>query len=278
MSFIFSPLAEALIKRVIARRKYTAVIPKPPDCIRVVTFNVHFGKNTDAIAASLKENPNLAQADIIMIQEIEAHKSEGSVRAARIAKSLKFKFIYAPARDIFLNRGTHGLAILSKKPLQKVKTVKLPFYKLLFRSRPRIALVASAFFYGKEINLVNIHLDTTLNSRERILQVQEVMPALENNEKLPIIIGGDFNMIPLLVMGRGVPVFYSNQKKKLHAFFRKQGFETKCETSGHTLRRGMVRFQLDGIYSKNASIVQSQVERAVRVSDHLPMWADVKII
>lgn len=270
------PFGGSLIRRIIGGESAT-FIPKTPDCIRVVTLNVHFGKDTDKIAQSLKGNPNLAEADIIMLQEIEAHRSEGAVRAARIARALKFKFVYAPARDIFLKRGTHGLAILSRKPLRKVRIIKLPLYKLLLRSRPRIALAATAILHGKKIKLYNVHLDTTLNLNERVAQVQKVLGELDQAETDPVVLGGDFNMIPLLLVGRGVPVFYSNQKKKFHAFLRKQGFETKCETSGYTLRRGMVRFQLDGVYTKNASIIQSRVERSVRVSDHFPLWADILV-
>jgi ribosomal protein S8 len=78
-------------------------------------------------------------------------------------------------------------------------------------------------------------------------------------------------------VGNALPVFYSNQKKRFRALLKEKGFQTHFQNAGHTLKRGPIRLQLDGIYPKNSDIVQFSVERSVRTSDHFPMWADILI-
>src|SRR5437660_1619001 len=92
---------------------------------RIVTFNVHFGKKAKSIAEAFKRNEKLRGADIIFLQEIEEYKNEEVPRVKTIADSLEMEYIYTPARPI-LTKGTHGLAILSKKAPTEVEIVPLP--------------------------------------------------------------------------------------------------------------------------------------------------------
>ncbi len=261
------------------KRKPVKIMAKPPGCLRVATFNVHFGKKVLAIAEALRYNPNLAQADIILFQEIEHHAKEIVSRAAKIARVLGMEHSYVPARKLQLKNGTHGIAILSRQPLRGAQTISLPYYiNFPLRHKPRIALRVEINFVGKAVSIYNIHLDTTLNSRERLAQLQTVMNDIYLQAgKSAIILGGDFNTAPLFFLGRMIPVFYSNQKKKLRTYLKSVGFDTRCQTVGRTMRQGGMYFQLDGIYTKTAPVVQFAVEKSVRVSDHFPLWADIKI-
>lgn len=253
-------------------------LPKAAGCLRVVTLNVHFGQKVMEITEAFKSNSNLAAADIILLQEIEAHERERFSRASRIAKGLGFGYVYAPARKLVLQKASHGLAILSRLPFAEVEIIQLPYFELPLRHRPRIALKAQLQLGKKHLLVYNVHLDATINHRERLAQLQAVLNHMDRLREIPVILGGDFNTIPLLMLGRAVPVFYSNQKKKLKTFLRRRGFETRCQAVGHTLKRGMARFQLDGIYTKELPVAQFAVERTVKISDHFPLWADIKVI
>jgi len=262
------------------RPKKVKFYNKPENCLRLVTFNVHFGQDISAIVDVFKQNSNLAQADIILLQEIEHHTKESMPRAAQIAKALRLDFVYVPARKLSLNRGTHGLAILSKLPLSGTKAIRLPVYKLL-RLRPRVAVGTTVEIFGKKIKIYNVHLNGPLNYHKRVLQLRAVLNHIyQDVENQMTVLAGDFNTIPMVTLaGTHLPLFYSNQKKKLNVYLKSMGFDTRCQSVGHTyvFKKGLARFQLDGIYTKSAPLVQFGLERSVKVSDHFPLWADIKI-
>jgi len=246
--------------------------------VRVATFNVHFGRNLASIAKAFAKNPNLAIADIIFFQEIENHRNQSRSQTKQLARALGLNFIYVPSRILGFGRGTHGLAILSRFPLVSTEAIKLPVYKIL-RMRPRVAIASEVEIFGKKIKIYNVHLNGPLNYNERIKQMQTVIDHIKNGKGgQPVIMGGDFNTIPLMTLANTmIPIFYHNQKRKFNSFLRKHGFRTDCEKSGRTGRRGLVMFQLDGIFPKNAEVGNFAVERSVKVSDHFPLWADIKI-
>jgi endonuclease/exonuclease/phosphatase family metal-dependent hydrolase len=243
--------------------------------IKIVTFNVHFGEKIKAIATAFTQNKNLRAADIIFLQEIEDHESETVSRAEKLAAILGLNHAYAPAREI-KTKGTHGLAILSKYDLTNIKTIALPTHSFLSRSRKRIAMTAIADVHGTRVILANIHLDTRLNSAERIAQVKVLVDKLKKDYTQKIIVGGDFNMLPFYFY-KSLPFFYHNQKRRLHQYFAKEGFSCHCENGGYTFKRGFIQFELDGIYTRNAKVRQCGVERSVAVSDHKPVWLDVDL-
>ena len=259
-------------------RKPVKILAKAPGCLRLVTFNVRFGRKIAEIAHSFKNYPNLAQADVILLQEIEDHHKEKTPRAAHLAKLLQMDYVYVPSRRLPLSRGTHGSAILSRWPLREATAIRLPVYRFL-RLHPRVALSAELDFFGRKIKIFNIHLNGSLNYKKREAQLNEIVKLIDrDNSRKPVILAGDFNTIPLLTLAdTSLPIFYSNQRKKLHAFLKRRGFETNRLRAGHTSRWGLLRFQLDGIYPKNARVAQFGVERQVRLSDHFPLWADIKV-
>ncbi len=243
--------------------------------IRIVSFNVRFGENIKAIASAFTQNKDLREADIIFLQEIEHHKSETISRAEKLAAVLGLKHAYAPAREIKA-KGTHGLAILSKYDLTNIETVALPTHSFLSRTQQRIAMTAIADIRGTRVTLANIHLDTRLNSGERIAQAKVLVDKLKKNPTQKIVVGGDFNMLPFYFY-KSLPVFYHNQKRRLHTYFTQEGFSCHCENEGHTFKRGFIQFQLDAIYTRNVKAIQCGVERSVKVSDHKPTWLDIDL-
>lgn len=262
----------------LSRRRKPAVFAKPQNCLRVATFNAHFAKNVTAIAQAFARNANLAAADIILIQEIEHLTKENATRASRLAKLLNMDYVYVPSRRLLLMRGTHGTAILSRYYLRNAKAIRLPVYPLL-RLHPRVALCAEVQYNGRKVKIYNIHLSGSLNYRQRASQLDAVLKHIRRqNTREPVILAGDFNTIPLLTLvGTSIPLFYSNQRKKLHAFLGRQGFISSGRYIGHTSNWGLARFQLDGIYARGAAFSQSGIERSIKISDHFPLWADIKI-
>lgn len=248
---------------------------KEKESLRVVSYNVHFGKNTKEIAKVFTHDGNLSKADIILFQEIEFHQAEKIARAEVIAKHLGFNFAYEPARKL-KGEATHGLATLSRWPIKNAKTIRLPKNKIFFKTQQRIALITKISVKGKQIIICNIHLDTRLNPNKRIIQLNACLKRLKplgHN----IIIAGDFNTIPFRSVGGLFPVLYSNQSKHLHNHMLKNGFKYFCEPFSYTMKRGPLRMRLDHIYSSNLPILGCGVEEKIKVSDHKPIWADLSL-
>ncbi len=255
------------------------IIPKqkavPPQGVRLVSFNVHYAKKPAKVAAAIQENYNLSHADVILLQEVEYHLREGQGRADQIAEILGLECVYVPAR-IEGSKATHGLAVLTRFPVLEVEVIQLPFFKLGFRSRRRIALrVVLQTPYG-QLQVYNIHLDTTINIKHRLEQLMAVIEDFKAQEILPTVIAGDLNTIQASFLIRKVPIFFADQRKKVTHFFSQHSFVTR-KIRGYTMKQGLVRFSLDGIYANGPTILNSGVERTVTVSDHAPIWVDLDL-
>ena len=258
-----------IIKRV-KRLKKKIVHPRLPDHLRVVTFNVHFAKYPDKLIKAIKNNEHLAEADLFLFQEIEAYPKEGQERAAIIAEALGMNYSYAPARA--KKDGTHGLATLSRHHISHSHVVSLPYFKL----RARIALNTTIKIEDETILVSNVHLDTRLNSKQRITQMDAVIKELKKESVAKVIIGGDLNTIPLYWLWGRIPIFYTNTRKKIHKHLEEAGFLSTKTKLGHTYRN-FVRFKLDAIYASSLEMTNSGVEKGIKVSDHRPLWADLKL-
>ena len=244
-----------------------------PDSLRIVSFNVHLGENLEELARLMQESDALCSAGIFLLQEIESFPEEKISRTRKLAERLGLNFLYAPARQQERDGkiGTHGLAILSRYPLSDAQVIPLPHFEL----RRRIALAARASLPGGEIQLYNVHLDTRLNSSQRLEQLQPVVEAAKESRAPVVIVGGDFNTNPFRWLGSTIPWFRSNQSKAVDEVFKRAGFLSPLREAGSTSRRGLLRMRLDSIYSRGAEIQGSGIERDVDVSDHYPLWIDL---
>lgn len=244
--------------------------------IRVVTFNAHFGRNPEKIISAFKQNKNLAKADVIFLQEIEDHVKELSPRAEQIATELGMNHYYAPSRRAW-RKGTHGIATLSRFPLLQNTIVHLPVYNMLVRTHQRIALLSEIKIHQTQITFCNVHLDARLNTNSRIEQLDFLIQNLKKNNG-KVILGGDLNTIPFRMSAKIVPLFLQDQKGKIHEHLVSEGYRHFWQRDGYTMKQGPLRMQLDHIYSNQFSIVKSGAERRLRISDHVPVWADIKIL
>jgi endonuclease/exonuclease/phosphatase family metal-dependent hydrolase len=248
----------------------------PSRDLTLVSYNVHFGKKTASLRDIFSSEPNLAAADIILFQEIEHHMEEVIPRAERIAESLGYHCLYAPGEPKKRN-GTHGLAILSRLPILDYEVMPLSRYKLLFRPRARIALRATLKAGDKTLHVCNIHLDLPINIKERIEQIKPVIEQLKTSEADAVVFAGDLNTSPVRWLSHGIPLFYSDQRRKVKSFLQENNFQASCEDGQYTFEAGLLRTRLDGIYTKGVSVLDYGIERQVDISDHKPLWVKFKI-
>lgn len=251
--------------------EYANIVTAPPSTstLRVVTFNAHGASGRD-IAIALESSPATAGADVILLQEVERHPTTFGSRPARAAALLGLSYAYAPGYGL-ARGGSHGVAILSRYPLRDVEVVELPRYRVVFNSARRVAVGATADVGGTPIRLYSVHLDNRVNPRQRQRQLEPVLRRAARASPHPVIIGGDVNTSPFCWLAHVVPVPCGVQDQRLEAYVRRRGFATPVIASGPTSQ--WLGMRLDAIYTRGLTVRRYGVERRVRLSDHLPLWA-----
>ncbi|MGH9789463.1 MAG: endonuclease/exonuclease/phosphatase family protein [Candidatus Acidiferrales bacterium] len=246
-----------------------------PGVIRIVSFNVHHADDVPALTLAIQRNSGLCSADVFLLQEMESFPAEGASRTRKLAERLGLNYVYAPARLKEAGDGTHGLAVLSRFPLSEVEVIPLKQYGLGVNTRRRIALGVTLELGERRLRLYNVHLDTRINARQRIEQLQPIVEAARRYGAAEVVIGGDFNTNPFYWLLPVLPVFRSNQAKAVDDFMGQKGFATPFAEAGGTIRKWGGRFRVDTIYGRGLTARGFAVEESVAVSDHFPVWVDL---
>jgi len=225
---------------------------------KVVTFNIEFAQNIKQAITELKTIPQLQQADVLLLQEMDDAGTQ------KIAEALSYHYVYYPA-TLHSNHGKpYGNAILSLWPIIDSEKIILPHQNPMSK-RKRIAVTATLQYGEQVIAVYTTHTETFwLKRSKRWEQYQWIAQHVQNHANDKTIIGGDFN---------------SNKKKDVQFLvesFKDQGFEWVTENTGPTyqLLGGLKKYRLDHIFSLGMTTKKSgKVERS-QASDHLPVWAD----
>jgi endonuclease/exonuclease/phosphatase family metal-dependent hydrolase len=211
--------------------------------------------------------------DIILLQEVGHRSIDGEAFMAALSDRLGFHFAYAPA-DVLDDAHTQGLAIVSRYPLDDVRVYQLKYHKLRFKSRCRIGLVATVGTAKGPVRLVNIHLDTRINSSDRVAQLTPLLDALGPVD-LPQIIGGDFNTMDIRWFRTMWPLPYvQRQSAAIRARLAEVGFHTPLVQGRPTFKFLSLPLRLDWLYLKELQAVEWNVDE-VRHTDHRGVWARV---
>lgn len=252
----------------------------PGETVRVTTFNLHRGEDVTGIVRAIQEDDAISQSDILLFQEIRDYPSEVASRTSRIAEALGMAYVYAPAKEV--EGGTHGLAILSRFTLENISVMELPAGELIVDNERRIALASdiqmTGQLTGSRLRLINVHLDTRLNANERILQLR---PAVIDAPE-PSLVAGDFNSNPLIWAFNAIPILPltptggTDQSLILDDYMRSIRMATPTVHFGATVDFPILEPRLDSIYLRGLNSGEGAVERDVTVSDHWPLWLDIR--
>lgn len=242
-----------------------------PGCtIRIATWNLHFAEDPADLAARIADS-DLASADVLLVQEIRAYPDEAGSRASRLASALGMTWVYAPARVI--GDGTHGVAILSRYPLEAPQVRDLPYFDQI-HDEQRIALRADVVLGGDRLRVVDVHLDTRLAPADRIAQLD---PAVDGDR---LIVGGDFNTLPWEWVDSAVPLTSTEaitgqqQAAVVDDFMLGLHFARALTPDSPTFPVPVFSMRLDNLYARGPAIRAAAVA-PVDGSDHRPVWFDV---
>ena len=219
----------------------------PSRCLRVASLNIDMGLHLDSVIALFRLSPELAPADVVLLQEVDSM----SVRA--IADSLHMAWVYYPATLHPKTGRDYGNAVLSRHPITDDQKIPLP-YLARGRHTARAAVAATLDVDGRPVRVYSLHLATVIGNtpRERHEQIQTI---LADADLYPaVIIGGDFNdeAVPELGLPHGFS-WPTRQLPATNAFW----------TFDHILIKGLPDFQ-----TASAGVVHD----TRGASDHRPIW------
>lgn len=243
---------------------------------RIASWNVHLGADVAYLAAQLAASTEIAHADVLLLQEIEAYPGEPGTRSARLASALGMTWIYAPARTEGI--GTHGVAILSRHPLEAPAVRQLPYYDQPLNPRSRIAMATDVVLGAHRVQIVNVHLDVRLGPVDRIRQLH---PAV-NDIAERVLVGGDFNTNPwawvdgLLPLTGTEAIVGQEQAAVVDDYFTGKDFISAIPLDTPTMRLPGLGMRIDNVYARGMPIVAAGVEH-VGGSDHWPIWVDIDL-
>jgi endonuclease/exonuclease/phosphatase family metal-dependent hydrolase len=231
---------------------YTSVhasVPAPDGEIRVVTYNIEYGKRTPAAIDALKARPELRDPDVLLLQEMDAPG------VAAMAEALALNYVYYPSSRTPKTHRDVGTAVLTPWPIERSAKVQLP-HRARLNGHARAATSADVRIGGQVVRVYSVHFGTLIGLSKRQRQDQlEAVFAHAGDAEGPVIIGGDFNAksIAARLADRGY-AWPTRENGRTTALFR---FD-------HVLARG-----LDPAPEPDSGVVQG----VRNVSDHRPVWA-----
>ena len=224
--------------------------PQAIHALRVVTYNVQWGKHIDRAINVLKTRVPLTGADIIVLQEMDAAGTQ------RIAEALGMSWVYYPAVVHPKLGHDFGNAVLARWPIVADEKLMLPHIGGL-RHAQRIATAATVLVGTTRVRVYSAHLGTPSDIRPSKRRDQADMIAADAAGYPLVIVAGDMN-------SHGIG------KEFVAKGFRwpteHNGFTTAVFNWDHVFFKG---FAIPAPDQRSAGIVRD----TLGTSDHDPVWA-----
>ena len=160
--------------------------PVHDDTLSVVSFNIAWAQGVDSALTVLRGEPALRDADVILLQEMDAPATQ------RMAEALGMHYVYYPATLHPKTRRDFGNAVLSRWPITSDAKIVLPHIARLRRTQ-RIATAATVRVDGRDVRVYSAHLGTVaeIGFDARRDQLRAVLADAAQHEH--VIVGGDMN-------------------------------------------------------------------------------------
>jgi endonuclease/exonuclease/phosphatase (EEP) superfamily protein YafD len=122
------------------------------------------------------------------------------------------------------------------------------------------------------VSLVNVHLDTRINSKDRLAQMAPLLDALEGVRGSQLI-GGDFNTMDVRWVRTMWPLLYlERQEAAVGQRLGAEGFHTPFGDTPATVPFLHLPVRLDWLYLKRLMALDYGVD-TVPLTDHRGVWA-----
>ena len=225
--------------------------------LRIVTYNIHFGKRLKKIIPWIDEQNT---ADIICLQEFPKTK------LADFYKELSLNWGHRHAQSFILRKKTYCIVTLFRKKnihLVQTKTLHMGVHpmekRFLGNPMEKSCLITTLKTARKTLTVANAHLVFLAANGARYKQVRLIAQFVSKCNHASIIMG-DFNLHSIQI------------NKKLIALMKEYGFRTSPKRLA--THRLIIKHQLDYVFGSQCKIVKLETPR-VRFSDHYPVIAEV---
>ena len=249
--------------------------PNPaPDSIKIVSYNIRWrgGDDLRRLIELLKSDPEIGRASVIGLQEVDRNKKRtGNVNTARLmAEELGMYYAWAappppPAKNNEAQEEETGVAILSAYPLADVTRFVLPNEGPGGRRR---AAVGATVQIGKQsVRVYSLHAEIRTSNEKRLAQFRAVLEDLNAHhaEIERVVVLGDFNTLT----GKDVDA--------TSELFTAAKFQTPFANGLSTWKTFIIELKLDWLWLRNLRPVQFGIDKKIGLSDHWPLWAEVKL-
>lgn len=229
--------------------------------VRVVTYNAHGCIGIDG-ARSIERIADVLRAcdaDVIGLQEIDVgrDRSGGIDQADAIAVRLGMNHVFGAA--LYDGCGAYGNAILSRHPIEHVRTEKLPTWRAV--SEPRCFVHARVDVPPLELDVLVTHFG--LGPIERMGQAKRVAEELRRASQHAVLLG-DLNC------GRGSIAY-----RRVGAVLRDAQHAADPARVSATYPSWRPTLRIDHVFvARGLDVVASEVTAwglAREASDHLPL-------
>jgi endonuclease/exonuclease/phosphatase family metal-dependent hydrolase len=219
------------------------------DTLTVVTFNVAFGRALDSAIAVIRQTPELRDADVVLLQEMDG---EGT---RRVADALRISYVYYPAIRHRRTGRDFGNAVLSRWPIIADERLLLP-HPSRYAGTHRIATAATLSVCGTPIRVYSTHLGTVADIRQSRRR-QQLAFVLADAARFPrAVVGGDLNSGDLGDVAQA------------------RGFAWPTARGPRTTLLG----RWDHLFVRGLDTLEAgTVTDNRRASDHVPVWARVRL-
>jgi endonuclease/exonuclease/phosphatase family metal-dependent hydrolase len=243
-----------------------------PAEIKVVSYNIRWrsGEDLKVLIKLLRDDPEIGGASILALQEVDRRKKRsGNANTVKIiADELGLHYAWAapPAAKPNDEEET-GIAILSVYPLFDISRIVLPHEGP--DRRRRAALGATVEIDKKQWRVYSLHAETRLDFDKKLEQYKAVLEDLaQHPANMPAIVMGDFN------------TWESGAGRKITRLFADAGWQTPFGNQS-TFRRKIlfvpIELRLDWVWLRGLKAGSFGIDRKVEVSDHWPLWTNVRI-
>jgi len=235
---------------------HTQSYPKTENTIRIMSYNIRNGKGMDNVTdyQRIADVITGLSPDVVALQELDSvtNRSNRTDVLTRLASLTAMYPVYGAS--ISFDGGKYGIGVLSKEKPLSWKRIPLPG-----REEARSLLMVEY----RDYLFCCTHF--SLNGEDRLTSVDVINQVVKDVNK-PVILAGDLNAVP------GTPV--------LEAF--KQKWAILSDTTRFTFPADKPDRTIDYIlgYTPKGytySVWQRRVVNEPVASDHLPLFADVRL-
>lgn len=242
-----------------------------PSEYKIVSYNIRWRSGDDLrkLNKLLQEDPEIGNAAVLALQEVDRSKKRtGHSNVARLmADELGMHYAWAapPAAKPGDEEET-GVAILSPYPLSDVRRIVLPHEGP--NKRRRVAIGVTVELPDQKWRVYSAHAETRISFDKKLEQFKAILDDLARYPSdMPAIVMGDLN------------TWEANAERKTIKLFTDAGMRTPFGSKDTFKRRILIvpiQFRLDWVWLRGLEAASYGIDRGVNVSDHWPLWTNVK--